>query len=406
MSGRPPLVLGKHWLKGAVKTDTQSRENIMSNNVPEKGLQLRTLVKSSGELELSLAEVDVRKPNDDEIVIQVEATPINPSDLGLLVGAADLSNAKQTGTADRPVITAPVPAPAMRAMAARMDQSLAVGNEGAGTVVAAGSSDAAQALLGKKVTGLGGEFYAQYRILNVAQVMELPADASARDGASCFVNPLTALSFPETMRMEGHKGLVHTAAASNLGQMLNKICLADGVPLVNIVRKPEQEKILRDLGAKHVVSTSSDSFMEDLIDALAETKATLGFDAVGGGPLTGQILTAMEAAASRGAEYSRYGSAEPKHVYIYGRLDMSPTLIPPGVGMAWGTGGYLLTYFLQKVGAEGRAKLRKRVMDELKTTFASHYTDELSLSEALNLDTLKAYNAKRTGEKYLINPTL
>ena len=378
----------------------------MANIIPDSAIQLRSEVKSSGELELSLVEVPVPTPGENDILIRVEATPINPSDLGLLVGAADLSTAVQSGTADRPVITAKVPEPAMRAMKARVDQSLPVGNEGAGTVVAAGSSDAAQALMGKLVTGLGGEFYGEYRMLNVAQVMELPEGATARDGASCFVNPLTALSFPETMRMEGHKGLVHTAAASNLGQMLNKICIADGVPLVNIVRKPEQEQILRDIGAKYIVNSSSDSFMPDLIAALAETKATLGFDAIGGGPLTGQILTAMEAAANMGAEYSRYGSAQHKQVYVYGRLDMSPTIIPPGVGMAWGTGGYLLTYFLQKIGAEGRAKLRKRVMDELKTTFASHYTDEISLKEALNLDTLKFYNAKRTGEKFLINPTL
>lgn len=378
----------------------------MANSIPDTALQLRTLVKSSGELELSLADVPVPTPGENDVLIRVEATPINPSDLGLLVGAADLSTAKASGTADRPVITAKIPEVGMRAMGGRIDQSLAVGNEGAGTVVAAGSSDAAQALMGKTVTGLGGEFYGEYRLLNVAQVMELPESASARDGASCFVNPLTALSFPETMRMEGHKALVHTAAASNLGQMLNKICIADGVDLVNIVRKPEQEKILRDLGAKYIVNSTSDSFMKDLIAALAETKATLGFDAIGGGPLTGQILTAMEAAANMGAEYSRYGSADPKQVYIYGRLDLSPTIIPPGVGMAWGTGGYLLTYFLQKIGADGRAKLRKRVMDELKTTFASHYTDEISLRDALNPETLNNYNAKRTGEKFLINPTL
>ena len=340
------------------------------------------------------------------MLIRVEATPINPSDLGLLVGGADISTARQKGTADNPVITADIPQGGMRAMAARTDQSLPVGNEGAGTVVAAGKSPEAQALLGKKVTGLGGEFYAEYRLLNVAQVMELPEGVSAREGASCFVNPLTALSFPETMRMEGHKALVHTAAASNLGQMLNKICIADGVDLVNIVRKPEQEKILRDIGAKYVLNSTSDTFMPDLIDALAETKATLGFDAIGGGPLAGQILTAMEAAANRGAEYSRYGSAQHKQVYIYGRLDLSPTTIPPSVGMAWGTGGYLLTYFLQKIGADGRARLRKRVMDELKTTFASHYTDEISLEDALDLETLKKYEAKRTGEKYLINPSL
>ena len=378
----------------------------MASGLPDTFKQLRTLVTEDSKLELSLADVKMPTPGDTEIVIRVEATPINPSDLGLLVGAGNLSTLRNEGTKDNPKLVADIPGAGMRAMQARLGQSLAVGNEGAGTVVAAGSSDAAQALMGKTVTGLGGEFYGEYRMLNVAQVMELPEGATARDGASCFVNPLTALSFPETMRMEGHKGLIHTAAASNLGQMLNKICIADGVPLVNIVRKPEQEKILRDLGAQHVVNSSSDTFMEDLIKAIAETKATLAFDAVGGGPLAGQLLTAMEAAANIGAEYSRYGSADPKHVYIYGRLDLSPTTIPPGVGMAWSAGGYLLTYFLQKIGAEGREKLRKRVMAELKTTFASHYTDEISLAEALDPDTLQNYNAKRTGEKFLINPTL
>ena len=378
----------------------------MASDLPDTFRQLRTLVTEEGKLELSLKDVPMPKPGDGDIIIRVEATPINPSDLGLLVGAADLSTLKNEGSKESPKLVADVPPPAMRAMKARLGQSLGVGNEGAGTVVAAGSSDAAQALVGKKVTGLGGEFYGEYRMLNVAQVMELPEDASARDGASSFVNPLTALSFPETMRMEGHKGLIHTAAASNLGQMLNKICIADDVPLVNIVRKAEQEKILKDLGAKYVVNSSSDNFMKELIDAIAETKATLAFDAVGGGPLAGQILMAMEVAANIGAEYSRYGSADPKHVYIYGRLDLSPTTIPPGVGMAWSAGGYLLTYFLQKIGSEGREKLRKRVMSELKTTFASHYTDEISLAEALDPDTLKRYDAKKTGEKFLINPTL
>lgn len=378
----------------------------MASGLPDTFKQLRTLVTEDSKLELSLADVKMPTPGETDIVIRVEATPINPSDLGLLVGAGDLSTLRNEGSKDNPKLVADIPGAGMRAMQARLGQSLAVGNEGAGTVVAAGSSDSAQALMGKTVTGLGGEFYGEYRMLNVAQVMELPEGASARDGASCFVNPLTALSFPETMRMEGHKGLIHTAAASNLGQMLNKICIADGVPLVNVVRKPEQEKILRDLGAQHVVNSSSDTFMEDLIKAIAETKATLAFDAVGGGPLAGQLLTAMEAAANIGAEYSRYGSADPKHVYIYGRLDLSTTTIPPGVGMAWSAGGYLLTYFLQKIGAEGREKLRKRVMAELKTTFASHYTDEISLAEALDPETLQNYNAKRTGEKFLINPTL
>ena len=375
------------------------------STLPEKGLQIRTLIKPEGELELSLAEVEIPTPGPTDIIIKVEATPINPSDLGLLVGAGDISTAVQSGTADRPVITAKVPEAGMRAMKARIGQSLPVGNEGAGTVVAAGESEAAQALLGKRVTGLGGEFYAEYRMLNVGQVMELPDGVTAEQGASCYVNPLTALSFVETMRNMGHESLVHTAAASNLGQMLNKICLKDGVPLVNIVRKEEQAEILRGIGAKHIVNSTSPTFMEDLIAALMETGATLGFDAIGGGPLAGQLLIAMEAAASRKMkEYSRYGSGQETQVFIYGRLDMSPTLVPPGVGFAWNLSGYLLTPFLQKAGKEVRARMYKRVIDELTTTFASHYTKRISLAEALNLDTLKAYDAKATGEKYLITP--
>ncbi|ABI77738.1 oxidoreductase, zinc-binding dehydrogenase family [Hyphomonas neptunium ATCC 15444] len=377
----------------------------MSQTVPATGLQLRSLVTKDGKLELSLAEVAVPEPGPDDVVIQIEATPINPSDLGLLVGGADMRTAKASGTKDRPVITADVPPPSLRAMAARLDLSMPVGNEGAGVVVKAGSSPAAQALLGKRVTGLGGEMYAQYRMLNVAQVMELPAGASSRDGASCFVNPLTALSFVETMRLEGRKGIVHTAAASNLGQMLVKICQKDNVPLVNVVRKKEQADLLKGLGAKYIVDSTSPNFMEELIVALAETDTTLGFDAIGGGPLAGQLLIAMEAAAARKMkEFSRYGSGQETQVYIYGRLDMSPTTVPAGVGFAWNMSGYLLTPFLQKAGAEIRAKMRQRVMDELTTTFASHYTAEISLAEALNLDTLHAYNAKATGTKYLINP--
>ena len=377
----------------------------MSQTVPATGLQLRSLVTKDGKLELSLAEVAVPEPGPDDVVIQVEATPINPSDLGLLVGGADMRTAKASGTKDRPVITADVPPPSLRAMAARLDLSMPVGNEGAGVVVKAGSSPAAQALLGKRVTGLGGEMYAQYRMLNVAQVMELPAGATSRDGASCFVNPLTALSFVETMRLEGRKGIVHTAAASNLGQMLVKICQKDNVPLVNIVRKKEQADLLKGLGAKYIVDSTSPNFMEELIVALAETDTTLGFDAIGGGPLAGQLLIAMEAAAARKMkEFSRYGSGQETQVYIYGRLDMSPTTVPPGVGFAWNLSGYLLTPFLQKAGPEVRAKMRQRVMDELTTTFASHYTAEISLAEALDLDTLHAYNAKATGTKYLINP--
>lgn len=376
----------------------------MSTQLPATGLQLRSHIKPEGVLALSLADMPVPTPGPDDVVVRIEATPINPSDLGLLVGPADLSTARATGTADRPAIVADIPSFLMKSMAGRMDMSMAVGNEGAGVVVAAGSNPATQALMGKMVAVLGGEMYAEYRCLNVMQCLPLPDGTTAREGASCFVNPLTALAMTETMRMEGHKALIHTAAASNLGQMLNKICIADGIELVNIVRKPEQEKILRDIGAKHIVNSTSSNFMEELIDAIAATGATLAFDAIGGGPLAGQILIAIEAASMRGKEYSRYGSDTNKQVYIYGRLDLSPTQIPPGVGMSWSAGGFLLTPFLGKIGHDGRERLRARVVSELKTTFASHYSNEISLKEALDLEILKAYNAKATGDKYLINP--
>lgn len=369
----------------------------------ETGLQLRTLVKDSGELELSLVEVPVPMPADDEVVIRVEATPINPSDIGLLFGAADMAVAVQSGGAERPVITAPVSAAGMRAMAARVGESMPAGNEGAGTVMVAGA--AAQHLVGRMVAGVGGAMYAQYRALKACDVLVLPEGTSAAAGASCFVNPLTALGMTETMRREGHTALVHTAAASNLGQMLNRICLKDGIALVNIVRSPEQAALLRGIGAKYVVDSSSSDFMKELIAALVATGATIAFDAIGGGRLAGQILTAMEAAANQTATtYSRYGSSVHKQVYIYGGLDMRPTELVRGFGMAWGIGGWLLFPFLQKIGATDTQRLRQRVVDELTTTFASHYAHEISLAEALHLDVIKGYNARATGEKYLIVP--
>ncbi|RZJ77933.1 MAG: NADH oxidase, partial [Brevundimonas sp.] len=290
-------------------------------------------------------------------------------------------------------------------MASSRRDAMPVGNEGAGVVVAAGASPAAQALLGKTVAVIGGAMFSQYRTMNTASCMLLPDDASAADGASSFVNPLTALSMVETMRMEGHTALVHTAAASNLGQMLNRVCLADGVELVNIVRSPAQAEILRKIGAKHIVDSSAESFMDDLTDALAETGATLAFDAIGGGKLAGQILVAMETAINRSAgSYSRYGSSVHKQVYIYGMLDNRPTELGRAMGMAWGVGGWLLTPFLGKIGREGSARLRQRVAAELKTTFASHYVREISLAETLKPEIIAAYNRRATGEKYLINP--
>jgi NADPH:quinone reductase len=371
----------------------------------KSGLQLRSIIKKSGELEISLVEIPTPEPSADEVVVRVEATPINPSDLGLLVGAADLTTAKASGSKDAPVITARVPDGAMRAMAGRLDESMPVGNEGAGVVVRTGSSEAAKALMGKTVAMIGGAMYAQYRTIKAGDCMVLPEGTTAAEGASWFVNPLTALGMVETMRREGHKALVHTAAASNLGQMLNKICLKDGVALVNIVRSAEQADILRKIGAKHVVDSKSPTFLNDLTEALVETGATIAFDAIGGGKLVGQILTCMEVAINKTAKvYSRYGSNVHKQVYIYGMLDPGPTELNRAFGMTWGIGGWLLFPFLMKVGPAEGIKLRQRVVSELKTTFASHYTQVVSLQEALQLSHLAVYGKRATGEKYLINP--
>jgi NADPH:quinone reductase-like Zn-dependent oxidoreductase len=369
------------------------------------GLQLRSLITKSGELEISLASVPTPEPADDEVLVRVEATPINPSDLGLLVGAADMSTAKSSGTKHAPVVTAKVPEAAMKAMAGRLDESMPVGNEGAGVVIKTGSSDAARALMGKTVAMIGGAMYAQYRTIKARDVLVLPEGTTPAEGASCFVNPLTALGMTETMRRENHKALVHTAAASNLGQMLNRICLKDGIALVNIVRNAEQAAILRKIGAKHIVDSTAPTFMDDLTEALVETGATLAFDAIGGGKLAGQILTCMEIAANKTAKvYSRYGSSVHKQVYIYGSLDPAPVELNRAFGMAWGVGGWLLFPFLMKIGRADGERLRQRVASELKTTFASHYTQVVSLPEALQLANIAVYARRATGEKFLINP--
>lgn len=364
------------------------------------------MVTADQTVQLFLEAVEVPAPGPGEVLVRVEATPINPSDLGLLLAGADVTAAVSSGPADRPVITAPLPDAAMRAMRARVGIPMPAGNEGAGTVVAAGSSAAAAALLGKTVSVAGGGMYAEYRCVDAALCMELPEGTLAVDGASSFVNPLTALGMVETMRMENHTALVHTAAASNLGQMLNRLCIDEQVPLVNIVRRPEQEELLRSAGATYVCNSSSPAFMADLTAALTQTGATLGFDATGGGTLVSQILTCMEAAASASAaSYSRYGSAVHKQVYIYGSLDRGPTELTRNYGMAWGVGGWLLTPFLQKIGLEGMIRLRNRVAAGLTTTFASSYTDQVSLAGALQPETLAAYARQATGSKYLIVPS-
>lgn len=378
----------------------------MTTDIPRTSLQLRSLIRAHGDLEVSLQDVQISEPAPGEVVVRIEATPINPSDLGLLFGPADMGTAKVTGTQERPVLTARVPEKLMKAMAGRVDESMPVGNEGAGVVISAGSSAAAQALLGKTVAMLGGAMYAQHRTISVEQCLVLPPGTTPAEGASCFVNPMTALGMVETMRREGHKALVHTAAASNLGQMLNRVCLKDGIGLVNIVRKTEQAKLLREQGAQHVCSTGSPDFLAELTEALAETGATIAFDAIGGGKLPGQILTCMEAAISRSAkEYSRYGSSVHKQVYLYGMLDPAPTEFSRTFGMAWGVGGWLLFPFLQKLDQAEVLKLRERVAAELKTTFASHYTRTVSLAEALTLEAIAVYGQRSTGAKVLIDPS-
>jgi NADPH:quinone reductase len=369
------------------------------------GRELRSTASADGSLTLTLEEVTLADPGAGEVTVKVEAAPINPSDLGLLLGPADVTTLESTGEAGRPSLRFAIPERRLASVSARIGQSLPVGNEGAGTVVAAG--EGAEALLGKRVGMLGGAMYADYRTLRARDVVPLPEGASAADGASMFVNPLTALGFVETARAEGHKAIVHTAAASNLGQMLVRICLADGVPLVNIVRSDEQARLLRDLGASHVLDSRADDFKAQLVDAIAETGATVAFDAIGGGTLGGDIVQAMEQAAARSmTEYSRYGSNTFKQLYIYGALDLSPTTLNRlAFGFQWSVSGWLLTPFLQKAGQEVAARMRQRVVDELTTTFASRYTRTISLAEALDPDILRAYERKATGEKYLIDPT-
>jgi NADPH2:quinone reductase len=367
------------------------------------GLELRSRITSGGKLELWLEQVTVPEPAAGEVVIRVEAAPINPSDLALLLGPADLATLVGGGTADRPTVTADVPQARLAGVAARLDQGLLVGNEGAGVIVAAGPDTGA--LLGRRVATVTSGMYAQYRVAKASGCLLLPEGATSRQGASAFVNPLTALGMTETMRREGHSALIHTAAASNLGQMLVRLCRADGIPLINIVRSSHQVALLRELGAKYVLDSTSATFKHDLTESIVETNATLAFDAISGGTLIGTILTCMERALLRKmTAYDRYGSPIHKQVYVYGVLDTGPTELYRNFGMAWGVSGWLMTWFYQKIGREAARKLRERVAAELTTIFASHYTAEISLAEALTPSVIAAYNKRATGEKYLITP--
>ena len=369
--------------------------------------EIRSTVTSDGNVELSIVTVDTPTPADDEVLIEILAAPINPSDLALLTTfGGDLSNINISGTGDDTVASMKVHPAVMRSMKSRMDKSMSAGNEGAGVVVDAGVN--AKGLIGKTVGLAGGSMYAQYKCAPAINCLVMEDGTTPSEAASSFVNPLTALSFVETMKMENHSAIVHTAAASNLGQMLVKICQSEGIPLVNIVRKEEQVEILKSIGAEYVCNTSDPDFMENLINALVETGATLGFDATGGGndgELPGQILTAMEVAANKNSEqYSRYGSETYKQVYIYGGLDRSPTVLTRAYGMSWGLGGWLLTPMLGKIGMKRVQEMRTRIAKEIKTTFASKYAKEISFEEMLQPEVINSYAKQSTGNKFLVNP--
>jgi len=373
----------------------------MSENVSK---QIRSEVTKEGKLLIYVESTAMPEPKEDEVLIRIEASPINPSDLGLLIGPADVSSMSVSGEGESAVVTMDIPEGLLRMLETRLDQSLPVGNEGGGVVVKAGSKDL-EDLVGKTVGVAGGSMYSQYRCVNAASCFVMHEGVTSAESASCFVNPLTALGMVETMRLENHSALVHTAAASNLGQMLIKICLDEDVPLVNIVRKEEHVDMLNSLGAKFVCNSNKETFMQDLVGALVETGATIGFDATGGGKLSGQILTAMEVAANQTAtEYNRYGSNTFKQVYIYGGLDRSPTTLNRAFGFSWGLGGWLLTPFIGRIGPERFEELKQKVADEIKTTFASHYTKEISLEEVLQPENINVYSKQATGEKYLVNP--
>src|SRR6056297_290499 len=382
------------WLSGS-----------MSSELPPTALELRSTLADDGVVTMGIRETDVIAPGDDQVVVRVEAAPINPSDLGMMLAGGDADAALPAGDGIHHAVAVPVSDAGVAAQRARLGKAMPVGNEGGGVVVAAGSSSTAQALLGKTVGFLSGNAYAQYRTLHVSQCLPMADGTDPADAAAAFVNPLTALGMVETMRAEGHTALVHTVGASNLGLMLDRICRTDGVGLVNIVRRAEHVELLRSQGAEHVCDSSADSFVDDLTDALRATGATIAFDAIGGGDLAGILLSCMEKVAAESAgEFSRYGSDTHKQVYIYGGLDRSPTILRRDFGFSWGIGGWLLTPFLAKLGQEGADRLRQRVADEITTTFASHYGTRLSLHDAVDPDQVRRYGRMATGDKALVTP--
>jgi NADPH:quinone reductase-like Zn-dependent oxidoreductase len=380
----------------------------MLDNLPSQGLQLLSTLEADGTLRLRLAEEPIVQPGPDEVVLRLEAVPINPSDLMTLLAAADPAKARGGGSAGRPEVTIPLAPEAAQAYAGRFGLPLEPGLAGAGTVVAAGGN--CERMIGRRVAALSmrqGTF-GQYVTVANAECALLPQGVSSRDAADVFCNPMTALAIAETVRLEGHGALIHTAAASNLGRMLLRICREDGIPLVNIVRREQQAAQLVALGADHVCNSSAPDFAEQLRAAVAATGATIAFDAIGGGTMPGLLLETMEtvAAADMGF-YSPYGSLGLKQVFIYGHLDASPTVLHNSrYGMLWDVRHWAMPQTLARVGPARAAEMQQRVLAGLKTTFASSFTREISLAEALDPETIAAYARMATGEKFLINPTL
>jgi NADPH:quinone reductase-like Zn-dependent oxidoreductase len=365
-------------------------------DAPTYGRSLRSTISSDGQVRLALQDQPVPELSEGQVLIDVEASPINPSDLGVLLGP--MGPAQLTRDGDDLVGTAP--AEVLELFRDRLDKPLPIGNEGAGTVVAG-----LPELIGKRVATFGGSMWADYRVADAGAVLPLPDDVSTAEGAALFINPLTALAMVETMRAENHTALVHTAAASNLGQMLVKICAADGVPLVNIVRKPEQVELLRGIGAEHVIDSSQPDFFDQLSDAIRTTGATLAFDAIGGGPLASDILNAMERAQPPLTSWTPYGTTVLKQVYIYGALDFGPTVVERKFGLTWALSGFLLTVALGKLGGETFGRMRARVAAEAKTTFASSFAETIGLAGVLDLEKLGVIARRSTGTKFLIDPS-
>ncbi|WP_114520401.1 NADH oxidase [Altererythrobacter sp. ZODW24] len=352
---------------------------------------------SDDTITVEVADHELPDPTGHQVLVKVEAAPINPSDLGLLMPGADLENADYSPGK----LVAKMPPGSSKRMAGRVGTAMPAGNEGAGTVIAAGED--AQNMIGQKVACVTGELFATHVMADARMCMPL-GDLTAEQGASAFVNPMTALGFVETARREGQKAIIHSAAASNLGQMLNKICQEDGFDLINIVRKQEQADILKGLGAKYIVNSSDDDFMVQLMAAIEETGAYIGFDPIFGGTMVNTIFTAMEAVAVKTQEYSRYGSTQQKRMYVYGVLNVAPMSLMPGYGFAWDLSGWLLTPFLASAGQEGVQKMQHRVLSNITTTFASSYVAKIDLDEMLTKEAAMAYDAKATGEKYLVVP--